>query len=104
MKIYSDQDDGTSVSLTPGDVFLVRLTENPTTGYRWHLIDWDRSILDITLDQFQTPGTSSYGAGGEHVWEFIARAPGQSLLQWSYHRSWESATPTRSFSLRASVT
>ena len=104
MKIYSDQDDGTSVSLTPGDVFQVSLTENPTTGYRWRLIDWDRSILDVTRDEFQTPGTSSYGAGGEHLWEFIARAPGQGFLQWAYLRRWEPATPTRSFSLRVSVT
>jgi inhibitor of cysteine peptidase len=104
VKIYSDQDDGTSVSLTPGDSFQVRLTENPTTGYRWHLVDWDRSILDLTLDKFQTPGTSRHGAGGEHLWEFVARAPGQSLLQWAYRRRWESAASTRNFSLRVSVT
>ncbi len=104
MKIYSDQDDGTSVSLTPGDAFQVRLSENPTTGYRWHLVDWDRSILDVTLDEFQPYGASSYGAGGEHLWEFVARAPGQSLLQLAYRRRWEAATPSRSFSLRVSVT
>lgn len=104
MRTYSDQDDGTSVSLMPGEAFQVRLAENPTTGYRWHLVDWDRSILDVTFDEFHPPGTSSYGAGGEHLWEFVALAPGQSLLQLAYRRPWEAATPGRSFSLRVAVT
>jgi predicted secreted protein len=104
VRTYNDQDDGASVSLTPGDAFQVRLSENPTTGYRWQLVDWDRSILDVTRDEFQPPGTSRHGAGGEHLWEFVARASGQSLLQLAYRRPWEAATPSRSFSLRVSVT
>jgi inhibitor of cysteine peptidase len=104
MRTYSEQDDGASVSLLPGDAFQVRLSENPTTGYRWRLLDWDHSMVDVTLDQFQPPGTSSHGAGGEHLWEFAARGPGQSLLQWVYRRRWEAASSARSFSLRVLVT
>jgi predicted secreted protein len=105
VRSYSEQDDGTSVSLASGEAFQVHLTENPTTGYRWHLIDLDRSILDLTLDEFQPSGTASYGAGGEHLWEFVARAPGQCFLQLAYRRRWEaSSRSTKSFSLRVSVT
>jgi len=60
--------------------------------------------LDLTLDEFQTSSTSSQGAGNEHLWEFVACAPGHSLLQLAYRRRWESVPPTRSFSLRVSVT
>ena len=103
MRILSDKDDGTSISTSPGDPFQLHLMENRTTGYRWYLVDFDHSVLDVTLDIFQASRTSSYGTGGEHLWEFVARAPGQSTLQLVYRRSWESAPPSKSFSLHVAV-
>jgi inhibitor of cysteine peptidase len=104
MTTYAERDDGTSASLTSGDVFEVRLAETPTTGYRWHLSDWDHSILEVTREEFHPPGTPRSGAGGEHVWEFVARAPGRLSLHWAYRRRWESGSPAKTFSLTVSIT
>jgi predicted secreted protein len=82
----------------------VRLTENPTTGYRWHLAHCDRSILEVTRDEFGAPDPAQHGAGGEHVWEVVARALGHSTFQVVYRRRWESAVPAKTFSLDVSVT
>ncbi|GHO90704.1 hypothetical protein KSF_007520 [Reticulibacter mediterranei] len=104
VRTYREQDDNTIALLATGDVFQIRLTGNPTTGYRWHLINWDHSILQRMRDEFQTPGTLSPGTGGEHVWEFVVRAPGQCLLQLAYRRRWGATIPTKSFSLHISAT
>jgi len=103
LRAYTEQDDGASISLSPGEVFEVRLAENPTTGYRWYLGEWDRSVLELARDEFRPPGTPRPGAGGEHVWEFAARAPGQCALRFAYRRGWESATPAKAFRLDVSV-
>jgi inhibitor of cysteine peptidase len=101
---YTDQDNDASVSLRSGEAFAVRLTENPTTGYRWDLADCDQSILEVARDEFHPPDAARYGAGGEHLWEFVARAPGHCVLRLVYRRRWESAGPARTFSLDVSVT
>jgi len=103
MRIYTDQDDGASVSLRSGETLEICLSENPTAGYRWQADDWDRSVLDMRRDEFHPPGTSEHGAGGEHLWEFAARAPGKTSLRLAYGRSWESGPPARRFSLDVSV-
>jgi len=103
MRIYTDQDDGASVSLRSGETLEICLSENPTAGYRWQADDWDRSVLDMRRDEFHPPGTSEHGAGGEHLWEFAARAPGKTSLRLAYSRSWESGPPARRFSLDVSV-
>ncbi len=101
---YTDQDDGASVSLAPGDSFEVRLRENPTTGYQWDLAEWDRAILEMTRDEFRPAGVLQRGAGGEHVWEFVARTLGTLSLVLTYRRPGGSEVPANTFSLRVSVT
>lgn len=102
LTIYTDQDNGAAISLTPGGSFEVRLSENPTTGYRWRLAQWDPSILELTRDEFHPGDVARAGAGGEHRWAFVARAPGRSSLQLASRRR-ESATPAKTFSLDVSV-
>ena len=104
MRIFTDQDDGASVSLVPDDVFQIRLMENPTTGFRWRLSVWDSSILELMRDTFVPSDSSQHGSGGQHVWEFVARGPGHNSLQMTYRRAWGAANPAKAFSLHVFVT
>jgi inhibitor of cysteine peptidase len=101
---YTERDNGASVALAPGDAFEVRLAETPTTGYHWYLAAWDRAILTVRRDEFHPPATLRPGAGGEHVREFVARAPGTLSLHLAYRRRWRSGAPAKTFSLDISVT
>jgi inhibitor of cysteine peptidase len=100
---YTEQDNGASVALRSGETFAVRLRENPTTGTRWTLADCSPSVLAVTRNDYHPPDTAVYGAGGEHVWEFVARAPGQCALRLVEHRRWEGGPPVQTFSLDVSV-
>ena len=104
MRTYTAQDERATLSLTLGASFELRLTENPTTGYRWHMTKWDSAILEVAHDEFCPPKALTLGASGEHRWEFVARGLGNSPLQLAYYRGWESGTSVKTFSLDVSVT
>lgn len=104
MKTCSEQDNGKSMMLATGELIELRLHENPTTGYRWHLADWDHSVLEIVRDEYRPSHTSGHGGGGEHIWHFIARHKGNVSVQLAQHRSWETARPAALFTLEITVT
>lgn len=101
---YTEQDGGALVSLHPGDTFEVRLPENPTTGYRWRIAGWDPALLEAIRDEYRAPSAGAPGAGGEHIWAFIARAPGNGSLRLALARGWQSAAPIKTFTLNVSIT
>ena len=100
---YTEQDDGKAISLAVGEQFEVRLAENTTTGHQWQLVDVDRALLDVTRDERIPPDSALPGAGGSHVWAFLARAPGHCSLSLAYRRSWEGAAPAQTFSLDVTI-
>ena len=42
-------DDGRTVDLSPGDTLVLRLAENPTTGYQWALDAGSDDVLALRL-------------------------------------------------------
>ena len=80
------------------------LPENPTTGYRWHLVAWNHSILEVARDEYRPAGTPVRGAGGEHHWEFIARRKGSVSVKLAQYRSWEPSDHAPAFTLEVTVT
>jgi inhibitor of cysteine peptidase len=104
LKTLTSEDNEGGVTLQPGDLFQIRLPENPTTGYSWQLADWDQAVATKTRDQFLPSGSMELGAGGHHVWEFIANAPGKTMLRLENRRSWERSSTAQSFLLTVLVT
>ena len=72
-----------------GGAFEVRLPENPTTGFRWAVIQDGRPGCRATGDAYQ-PNGARPGAGGEHRWMFEATKPGRSRIELVYRRAWDS--------------
>jgi inhibitor of cysteine peptidase len=64
------QNDGTA-EVFVGDLFQVQLSENPTTGYRWHLRSTNDAACRVLEDTFETP-RGGYGGGGIRRWRFVA--------------------------------
>lgn len=87
--VVTQTENGGRVSASAGDFIVIRLSENPTTGYRWH-VDTAGS-LRLVEDGF-TAASGALGAGGERVFRFAAMAPGISMVEVTLRRSWEVGT------------
>ncbi len=74
-----------------GEILVIRLQENPTTGYQW--IFCIIGELTQVSDDF-IPASDAAGAGGERCLRFVAQYTGIAQIEAVLRRSWESdATP-----------
>jgi predicted secreted protein len=99
-----EQDDGGQVELEQGQILVVTLESNPTTGYSWQQAENQPPILeqigDAEFISSQTGGPPIVGAGGWEIFRFKAISPGQMTLKLIYHRPWEEGVePVKTFSL-----
>ncbi len=83
-----------SITLTEGQSQLqISLPANPTTGYRWTVISYDKSLFHLDTSKFLPPDSKLIGAGGTMVFNFTIlkqeRYPKSSTLCFSYARLWE---------------
>ncbi len=109
MTQVDDSFDGREITLHTGDTLEVRLSENPSTGFRWNAPDESRDALPNILkrvdDKFEAaPGQPVPGKSGMRILRFQAIAAGDAALVLQYGRSWNSsAQPARTFRLRVQV-
>ena len=81
--------DGESCEVHPDDVVIVRLDENPTTGYQWAVNTLDDKVLALQGSEFLPPGDPQFGEGGIRVFTFKAKTTGRAHIQLKYWQEWE---------------
>jgi inhibitor of cysteine peptidase len=84
----SQVDNGKVVALKRGQMLMLYLDENPTTGYRWSKPTLDTQVLQLKSDNFNLPSNAGMGGGGQHLFTFQANNPGQAKLQLKNLREW----------------
>jgi inhibitor of cysteine peptidase len=85
-------DDGGEVALAAGDLLVVTLESNPTTGYSWSLAGGGQDdVLAFAGNEFIAPESTEplVGQGGVEVWAFQAVAEGGGSVSMEYIRPWE---------------
>jgi inhibitor of cysteine peptidase len=90
----TDIDNGKSLEARQGDEIILRLPENATTGYRWHI---DRANAVIEQEQtsyhldpnIQTDPNTQFGRGGVREFRFRAKANGTARLELKLWQPWE---------------
>ena len=80
--------NGGQFDITVGECIEMRLSENPTTGYRWHLDLLDGFALKCEHDLFETTQQAP-GAPGLHRWRLRAIEEGVARVELHRRRSWE---------------
>ncbi len=103
-----DEGDADSqVELELGQVLVVTLESNPSTGYRWELAENNDSILkqfgQVEFKSSDTGEPPMVGAGGWEIFRFKAVSAGQMTLELVYHRYWEEVEPLKTFSIQVVV-
>ena len=76
------------VSLSIGDTLVVRLRENPGTGYRWAPIDSPR-CLSLVDDDIALPTAAKPGQSGVRVLTYTAVRAGEERVEFGLARAWE---------------
>ena len=106
---FDASSNGSEIELKTGEKFEIVLRENPTTGFRWHLVANGEPACRLLGNSFE-PGKSRdksgiyTGNGGDHSWQFQAEQPGLVKIEFVYRRSWEQAVPpAQSFTLTVHV-
>ncbi|MFI4919145.1 MAG: protease inhibitor I42 family protein [Legionellales bacterium] len=73
--------------------FIVTLAANPTTGYQWSVVQFDKKLLTLSSSHYQKSETHLIGAGGNMLFTFSLRKgksyPAKSDMVFKYARSWE---------------
>ena len=94
------EDHGREISIQVGDRILLRLPENPTTGFRWTAdIPEFLSLIRDTNEPGDAPGAAGY-----RVLEFVASALGRTDLSLACSQAWEpTVPPTERFSVTVAV-
>ncbi len=86
----TEQDAGTPVEMVKGQMLLVRLESNPTTGYQW-MVGGNPAPVEFVRSDFAADPHSKnpVGAGGTQTLQLVAKATGTAQLKLEYRRPWE---------------
>lgn len=104
------QNQGDQVELKEGQVLVISLESNPSTGYRWEVAEADEALLrQVGKIEFEASSSATVagrpalllGAPSRQIMRFEAVAAGQTNLRLVYRRPWEKGMkPARTFSLQ----
>ena len=98
------QDSGRTLNLATQQTIRISLAENPTTGYRWHVVENGSPVLQLSSDNFQRGSSTGVGAGGTRVFDFHSESAGTGNLHLSYARASDPASQKNEFVLHVQVT
>lgn len=79
--------------LKVNDTLTLNFSSNPTTGYSWHLVKKENTLLDSVNWVYKSSAGNLAGAGGNEIWTFKAKRTGIDTLTFEYKRIWEKENP-----------
>ena len=79
---------GAVVTISKGETIEVALMGNPTTGFTWNIVEYDKNVLKSEGSDFVRE-SDLIGAGGTEVFKFSAIGKGKTNLVIQYNRVWE---------------
>ncbi|MDD5639250.1 MAG: protease inhibitor I42 family protein [Candidatus Pacebacteria bacterium] len=86
-------ESGVICKVKVGDSFVIKLSENPSTGYQWSN-NYDSAMLKFeTKDESKTCSGNLVGCPNDVSYKFTALAVGDTKLVFTYARPWESTEP-----------
>jgi inhibitor of cysteine peptidase len=92
----TEEENGKDLLLDRGDLLVVHLPANRTTGFSWQPIFSRGGVLKAEGDAFYLANKTSsrlVGAGGTESWIFSAEKAGSTTLTLGYVRPWEKGKP-----------
>ena len=107
-RLITQSDNGDTVDVPEGQAFAIKLSSNPSTGYKWVVQSVDRS-LGYPVEKFVASSSKAIGSGGNQYFNWTTTSPIGSLvgthqIQLGYVRSWETGVkPVKTFSVTVNI-
>ena len=99
----TEKDNKGQVQIALGAILKVKLAAIPGTGYAWHVVRNDPSLLkpmgeSIFEPKLEDTGKKIVGAPEDQIFRFRAQSKGSNILSLEYVRKWEKkAAPLKTF-------
>jgi len=90
----TEADNGKDIDVHVGDTIVLRLAENPTTGFRWAFDDLDTAAVSAK-DGDHSQSSEAVGSGGETTWTLTPTAAGATPVKLKLWRHWEGDSSIR---------
>ena len=105
-RVLTPLDNGHEVTVTVGQVLVVELPSNVTTGYGWNYQN-DGEVVEQLGQRAYAEDVHPFGmvgVGGTEIWRFRAVKVGQQTLRLDYVRPWETGVaPAKTVSFNVVV-
>ena len=95
------------ISVKNGELFVVELPANPSTGYQWSVVQ-PPDAVELVEEHVAPPAAGTTAAGlpaavgssGDQKFTFMAKRQGEAEIRFELKRAWESEPiDTRSFTV-----
>ena len=99
--VLTERDNGSSISVYKGQELVIELNSNPSTGYRWEVVESNenKNILRFMGMEFGEPETNLFGAPQKQIIRFEVNDTGICSPKLVYQRPWEQ-TPEDYYMIR----
>ncbi|MFX1263621.1 MAG: protease inhibitor I42 family protein, partial [Promethearchaeota archaeon] len=99
----TERENGQAIGIS-GEVLVLNLESNPSTGYGWQVQGLDARILrQLDATEWVPDTPSKLGGAGTEVLRFAATGQGRATLNLVYARPWDTKAPAKAFSLAVNV-
>lgn len=100
-------DNGKRARVRVGNIIVIRLPGNPTTGYQWQAVPMPNPVVRLIGQPQYAPNPqrpNTVGSGGTFVFTFQVIQPGTGAIRLVYARSWEkNRMPAETFAVGVDV-
>jgi inhibitor of cysteine peptidase len=99
--IMSEREEHPALTVRRGNKFKIELQSNPSTGYSWHLLFYNKNILKLLSSEFEAKTENQIGTAGKQRFNFEATKKGTTSIKLVYKRAWEISTmKSKEFSIK----
>jgi predicted secreted protein len=89
---FNKEDSGKTFQVPVGQVVQIVLPANPSTGFRWHLVELsEQSLHLLELRSEPLSAGKRKGASILMIWRLKVKKPGRSRIVMACYRAWEEA-------------
>jgi len=93
-KVPEYRDPAKPITVTAGDLFIIVLESNRTTGYMWRLsASFNKTMLEAAGSEYVPDGGNLVGTPGMEKFTLKALKEGKATVPLEYVRPWETSVP-----------